>query len=79
MNVGGENAMNGADRRRGRRGRQSCSDDVFDDVKPSCPVVCGLNMVREEPRKSTDILQCESTIRKQVHGRPQKASVRRLE
>src|SRR5262249_51107552 len=60
-------------RRRGRRGRQSCSYYVFDDVKPSCPVVCGLGMAREEPRKSTiDILQGKSTIRKQVHGRPQK-------
>src|SRR5262252_1810402 len=60
-------------RRRGRRGRQSRSDYVFDDVKPSCPVVCGLRMAREEPRKSTiDILQRKSTIRKQVHRRPQK-------
>src|SRR5215471_3594069 len=59
--------------RRGRRGRQSCSDHVFDDVKPSCPVVCGLRMALEEPRKSTiEILQCKCTIRKQVHWRPQK-------
>jgi hypothetical protein len=30
-------------------------------------------MAREEPRKSTiDILKCKSTIRKQVHRRPQK-------
>src|SRR6266849_1204062 len=59
-------------RLRERRGRQSCSDYVFDDVKPSCPVVCGLRMGREESRKSTiDILQCKSTIRKQVHRRSQ--------
>src|SRR5215472_12892289 len=59
-------------RRRGRRGRQSCSDYVFDDVKPNCPVVCG-RMAREEPRKSTiEILQCDSTIGKQVHRRPEK-------
>ena len=60
-------------RRRGRRGRQSCSNDVFDDVKASRPVVSGLRMVREEPRNSTiDILECKSAIRKQVHRRPQK-------
>src|SRR5215475_9103050 len=60
-------------RGRGRRGCQSCSDYVFDDVKPSGPVVCGLRMVREEPRKSTiDILQFKNMIRKQVHRRPQK-------
>src|SRR5580765_4543449 len=52
-------------RRRGRRERQSFSDDVFYDVKLSGPVVCGLRMPGEEPRKSTiDILQCESAIRK---------------
>jgi len=39
-------------RRRGRGGRQLRSDSVFDDVKPSCPVVCGLRMAREEPRKA---------------------------
>src|SRR5579864_9732604 len=60
-------------RRRGRRGRQSCCDYVFDDVKPRFPVVCGFRMAREEPRESTvDLLQGKSTIRKQVHRRPQK-------
>src|SRR5215468_6738257 len=58
---------------RGRRRRQSCCDYVFDDVKPSCPVVCGLRMAHEEPRESTiDLLQCKNTIRQQVHRRPQK-------
>jgi hypothetical protein len=34
--------------------------------------VCGLRMGREEPRKSTiDLLQCDGTIRKQVHRRLQ--------
>src|SRR5438876_8645101 len=60
-------------RRRGQRGRQSFSDNVFYDVKPSGPVVCGLCMPCEEPRKSNiDILQCERPIRKQVHRRSQK-------
>src|SRR5215472_7854137 len=60
-------------RRRLVRGGQSCGDQVFDHVKPRCPVVCGLRMAREELRKSTiDILQCKSTVRKQVHGNPQK-------
>src|SRR5215831_19400051 len=60
-------------RRRGRRGRQSCSDYVFHHVKPSCPVVGGLGMARENPRESTiDIRQCKSSIRKQVHWRSQK-------
>src|SRR5215467_751621 len=59
--------------RRGRRGRQACSDYVFDDVKPSCPVVCGLRMAREEPRKSTiDILHRKTTVGEHVHGRPEK-------
>ncbi len=59
-------------RRRGRRGRQSFSDYAFYDVKPSGPVVCCLRMPSEEPRKSTiEILQCKSTIRKQVHRRAQ--------
>src|ERR1700677_1190774 len=60
-------------RRRCRRGRQSCSDYVFDDVEPVCPVVCGLCMAREQTRKSTiNSLQRKDTIRKQVHWRPQK-------
>ena len=60
-------------RRRGRCGGQSRSDYVFDDVETSGPVACRLRMGYEEPRKSTiDILQCNSTIRKQVHRRPQK-------
>ena len=55
------------------RGRQSFSDDVFYDVKPSGPVMCGLRMPCEEPRKSNiDILQRENTIRKQVHRHSQK-------
>ena len=59
--------------RRGRRARQSFRDYVFYDVKPSGPVVCGLRMPCEEPRKSTiEIFQCRSTIRKQVHRRAQK-------
>src|SRR5689334_20498978 len=59
--------------RRGRRGRQSFSNDVFYDVKPGGPVVCGLCMPCEEPRKpAVDILQCETTIRKQVHRHAQK-------
>ena len=74
-----ENSLPGAmpaveqTRRRGRRGRQSFSDYVFYDVKPGRPVVCGLRMACEEPRKSTiEILQCQNTIRKQVHRRAQK-------
>jgi hypothetical protein len=59
--------------RRDTRGRQSCSDYAFYDVKPGGPVVCGLRMAREQPRKSAiDILQRKRTIRKQVHRRPQK-------
>src|ERR1700722_2627194 len=51
-------------RRRRRCGRQSCHDYAFDDVKPGCPVVCGLCMAREQTRKLTiDILQCKNTIR----------------
>ena len=59
-------------RRRGRRRRQSRGDQVFDGVKSSCPIVRGIRMAREEARKSTiDILQLKSTIRKEVHRRPQ--------
>src|SRR5215468_2477201 len=58
--------------RRGRRGRQSCSQYAFDDVKSSCPVVSGFRLAREELRESTiDILQWKSTVREQVHRRPQ--------
>jgi len=60
-------------RRRGRRSRQSFSDYVFYDVKLTGPVVCGLSLRCEEPRKSTiDILQRKNAIRKQVHRRAQK-------
>ena len=60
-------------RRRGWRGRQSFSDYLFYDVKPSGPVAFGLHMPCEEPRKSTiEILQCKSTIRKPVHRSAQK-------
>src|SRR5579862_7237490 len=60
-------------RGRGRRGRQSLSDYVFDRVKPRRPVVRTPSMADEQPRKSTvDILQCNSTIRKQAHRRAQK-------
>src|SRR4029453_1144419 len=36
---------------RGRCRCQSRSDCVFDDVKPRCPVGCGLRMTHEESRK----------------------------
>ena len=38
---------------RRRRGRQSCSEYVLDDVKAGCPIMCDLRTVREEARKST--------------------------
>src|SRR5579872_1819398 len=64
--------MEQTDRRR-RRGSQSFSKYVFDDVNASAPVMCGLRMPCEEPRKSTiEIFQCKNTIRKQVHRNAQK-------
>src|SRR5215469_11015032 len=58
---------------RSKRGCQPFRDDVFYDVKPSCPAGRSLRMSREGTRKSSiDLLQCESTVRQQVHRRSQK-------